>query len=77
MTDIDEATSFSQSTPQTRGSEEFLPLTNHILDNDTTRSDTKGVECNRHSTPSRDFRNHTPSDNRGALTQGNNVMLFL
>ena len=77
MTDLDEATSFSQSAQQTRDSEEFLPLTNHIRDKDMTRSDTKGVECNRHSTPSRDLRNHTPSDNRGALTQGNNVKIFL
>ena len=75
ITDIAQATSFSQGTPQTNTNEEFLPLTNHVhvFDKEMNRSDTKSVECNRHSASSRDLINHSPSGNGGAVTQGNNV----
>ena len=78
MTDIGESTNFSQNTQPTNANEELLPLTNHVqeLENERNRSDTKSAECNRHSTSSREFINHLPSGNSGALTQGNNVIIM-
>ena len=78
VTDIDDILSVSRGVQQRKdGDELMLPLNNHVPNNDDTRSDMK-AECNYHgSTSNRDFRNRSPSDNSGALSQGNNIVTFL
>ena len=78
MIDIDNTRGASRVVqPKKDGEEEDLPLGNHIPSNEDKRSDMKN-ECNYHSgTSSRDFRNRSPSDNSGALSQGSNIVVLL